>query len=338
MTRSVQLLCAAALCLAAAGAAAAEPRPLALGVGGQAQIGYLPMTLADRLGFYRDENLKVDIANFQGGTKSVEALVGGSVDAVAGAYDNTLILQAKGVILTTIFTFVHDYGYVLGMAPERAAKYHSPADLKGLKIGVTAPGSSTENLVRIVLGKAGLGINDIASIGVGTGPSAVAALTSGRIDALVTGEPDITRMTMEHSFVPLVDTRTKEGMDYVYGGLAAGAGSFTTASFIKAHPDIVQSYVNALARAQRWLLRASPDEIAATVPKNFLGGDAAVYKAALKTARHAFTEDGRTTQAKATVTWQSMVRAGRLPETLKIDFAQTFDDSFVARADQALAR
>jgi NitT/TauT family transport system substrate-binding protein len=301
-------------------------------------IGYLPMTLADRLGYYRDENLKVEIANFQGGTKSVEALIGGSVDLVSGAYDNTLILQAKGVILTTVFTFVDHYGYVFGMPPAGAAKYRSPADLKGLKIGVTAPGSSTENLVRILLGKAGLTINDISSIGVGTGPSAVAALTSGRIDGLVTGEPDITRMTIDKAYVPLVDTRTTEDMNYAYGGLAAGAGSFTTAAFIKAHPDIVQAYVNALARAQRWLLRASLDEIAATVPKSFLGGDEALYKKALATAKHSFTEDGRTTQAKANITWQGMVRAGRFPETLKIDFAQTFDDSFVERANKTLAR
>ena len=307
-------------------------RSLAVAVGGVGVFGYLPVTIADRLGYFRDAGLAVEIDNFQGGTKSVEALVGGSVAMVAGAYDNTLILQAKGIYLTTVFTFVHDYGYVLGMGPERAAHYRDPADLKGLKIGVTAPGSSTESLIRILLGKAGLGIADVATIGVGTGAGAVTALVSGRVDGLVSGEPEVSRMVREHSFVPLVDTRSKDGMDYVYGGEAAGAGSFTTEAFIKQHPDLVQAYVDALSRAQARLLAGSPVDIAALVPQAFWGGDKAVYEAALAASRQSFTPDGRTTLAMAKITYDGMVRAGRLPSGLAIDFQRSFDDSFVARA------
>lgn len=334
MTRSI-IAGLAILALWAASAAAQEEKPLrpfTVGVGGQAQLAYLPVTLADRLGYYRDAGLSVEIDNFQGGTKSVEALVGGSVDAMAGAYDNAVILQAKGMYLTTIFTFVHHYGYVFGMVPERAAQYHAPADLKGLKIGVSAPGSSTESLVRILLAKGGLAFDDIASIGVGTGQGAVLALLSGRIDAVVTGDPEISRMVMDHKFTALVDTRTRAGMDYVYGGEAAGAGSLMMASFITAHPDLVQAYVTALYRAHRWLIEATPEAVAAAVPQSLLGGDPLLYKTALAANRDSFTTDGRTTLRKATVTYESMVRAGRLPETLKIDFARTFDDRFAERA------
>ena len=337
MSHKIATALAAAM-IAVAAAAHAEDialRPLTIAIGGTGQIGYVTATLADRLGYYRQEGLDVTINNFQGGTKSVEALVGGSVDAVVGAYDNAVILQAKGVYLTAIFTFVQHYGYVFGMPPEPAASYHSPKDLKGLKIGVTAPGSSTESLVRILLGKAGLSFDDIASIGVGSGRSAVAALVTGRIDALVTGDPDATRMGLDKQFVALVDTRTTEGMDYVYGGEAAGAGSLVMESFIAAHRDIVQSYVNALYRAQRWLIAATPDQIAASVPESYWGGDVALYKAALAANHDSFTQDGRTTGQKAKVTMDSMVQAGRLPKTLKIDFARTFDDSFVARAAAA---
>ena len=333
------IVLALTLALAGSGQAqteAAPLRPLAIGVGGTGVFGDLTVTLAERLGYYRAEGLTVELDNFQGGAKSIEALIGGSVNMVAGAYDNSVILQAKGIYLTTVFTFVHDYGYVFGMAPSRAGTYHGPQDLKGLKIGVTAPGSSTENLIRILLGKAGLGIAEIATIGVGTGPGAVLALVSERIDGLVSGEPEVTRMVMQHQFVPLVDTRTKAGMDYVYGGEAAGAGSITTAAFITAHRDIVQAYVNALYRAQLWLHRASPDEIAAAVPKSYWGGDEDVYKAAIATSRQSFTQDGHTTEQQARITHDGMVRAGRLPASLTIDFARSFDDSFVEHAIAAI--
>ncbi len=317
------------------GAGGEAARPFTVGVGGQAQLAYLPVTLADKLGYYRDAGLSVEIDNFQGGTKSVEALVGGSIDAMAGAYDNAVILQAKGMYLTTVFTFVERYGYVFGMVPARAAQYHAPQDLKGLKIGVTAPGSSTESLVRILVAKGGLAFDDIASIGVGTGQSAVVALLSGRIDAVVTGDPEISRMTMDHSFTALVDTRTREGMEYIYGGEAAGAGSLMMESFIKAHPDLVLAYVTAIYRAHQWLTHATPESVAAEVPESLMGGDPVLYKASLAANRDSFTADGRTTLAKATVTYQSMVRAGRLAESQKIDFARSFDDSFVERAAKA---
>ena len=64
-------------------------------------------------------------------------------------------------------------GIVLGMSKERAAAYRSPADLKGMKIGVTAPGSSTNMFVNILLAKVGLKPDVVAIVGVGAtaGPS-----------------------------------------------------------------------------------------------------------------------------------------------------------------------
>ena len=290
-------------------------------------------TLADRIGYYRQEGLEVTLDNFQGGTKSVEALVGGSVDAMIGAYDNAVILQTKGVYLTTVFTFVHHYGYVFGMKPERASQYHSPEGPEGSQdrrhgAGLVdrEPGADSARQGRPHLRRHRLDRRRHRP------ERDRGALLTGRIDGLVTGDPEATRMAMMHEFVPLVDTRTKDGMDYAYGGEAAGAGSLVLESYAKAHPDMVQAYVNALYRAHRWLLAASPDEIAATVPQSYLGGDEALYKAALKT-NHAFLHARRPHHgAKAKVTYESMVHAGRVPESLKIEFARTYDDSFVDRA------
>jgi NitT/TauT family transport system substrate-binding protein len=333
----MRLLVAVLIVLAlAAGEAPAQQEkalhPFTVGVGGQGQLAYLPVTLAQSLGYYRDAGLAVDIVNFQGGTKAVQALVGGSVDAMAGAYDNAVILQGKGVYLTTVFTFVDRYGYVFGMTPAKAALYHEPKDLKGMKIGVSAFGASTESMVRLLIAKGGLGNDDVVTMAVGTGAGAVAAIETGQIDGVVTGDPEISRMTMDHKFTALVDTRTRAGMDYIYGGEAAGAGSLMMDSFIKAHPDLVQAYINALYRAHRWLVAATPEAVAAEVPPSLMGGDPALYKVSLAANRDSFTPDGRTTMTRAQVTYRSMVRAGRLPETQKIDFARSFDDSFVERA------
>ncbi len=69
---------------------------MTLGVGGKPLLYYLPLTIAERRGFFKEEGLEVEINDFGGGAKSLQALIGGSVDVVTGAYEHTIRMQAKG--------------------------------------------------------------------------------------------------------------------------------------------------------------------------------------------------------------------------------------------------
>src|ERR1700756_5640668 len=73
-----------------------EKTKVTIAVGGKNGLYYLPLTIAERLGYFKDEGLDVEISDFAGGAKSLEALVGGSVDVVAGAYEHTINMQVKG--------------------------------------------------------------------------------------------------------------------------------------------------------------------------------------------------------------------------------------------------
>ena len=73
-----------------------EKKQVTLGVGGKAALYYLPLTICDRLGYFREQGLDVTINDFRGGAQSLQALVGGSVDVVTGAYEHTIRMQAKG--------------------------------------------------------------------------------------------------------------------------------------------------------------------------------------------------------------------------------------------------
>src|SRR6266516_3145907 len=90
---------ALAAALALAGPAygqAIEKKQLTLGVGGKTALYYLPLTIAERLGYFKEQGLEVTINDFRGGAHSLQALVGGSVDVVTGAYEHTIRMQAKG--------------------------------------------------------------------------------------------------------------------------------------------------------------------------------------------------------------------------------------------------
>jgi NitT/TauT family transport system substrate-binding protein len=86
----------ASLALPMPGAGAPEKPKLTLGVGGKSLLYYLPLTVAERRGFFKEQGLDVEINDFAGGAKSLQALVGGSVDIVTGAYEHTIRMQAKG--------------------------------------------------------------------------------------------------------------------------------------------------------------------------------------------------------------------------------------------------
>jgi NitT/TauT family transport system substrate-binding protein len=103
-------------------------------------LTYLPLILADRLGYFKDEGLTVEIIAFQGGSKALEALLGGSTDVVSGAYSNTLTMAVKHQKLIAFVAQVDCPGWVLGVSKTLAAKYKSLRDLDGAKIGVSASG------------------------------------------------------------------------------------------------------------------------------------------------------------------------------------------------------
>ncbi|HYV66945.1 MAG TPA: ABC transporter substrate-binding protein, partial [Myxococcales bacterium] len=162
---------AAGLLLAVAGAAPAaeklEQPKVTVAVGGKTLFYYLPLTLAERLGYFKDEGLDVQVADFPGGAKALQAMVGGSADVVSGAFEHVVDMHAKGIEVQE-FVLQDDYsGIVLGLTKAKAAAYKSPKDLRGLKIGVTAPGSSTNIFVNALLARDGLTPDSVSIIGVG---------------------------------------------------------------------------------------------------------------------------------------------------------------------------
>ena len=265
----------------AAGAQALEKPKLTIGVGGKPLFYYLPLTIAERNGYFKAEGLDVEILDFPGGARALQALLGGSVDVVSGAYEHTITQQAKGQNIEALVLQGKYAGIVLGMTKAKAAAYKSPADLKGMKIGVTAPGSSTNMFVNILLAKAGLKPDAVAIIGVGAAAGAVAIMKRGEIDAISNLDPVISQLESDGTIVPVIDTRTAKGMQDVYGGAYAAGCIYVPVDFAKKYPNTAQAVVNAMVRALRFIQTSTPDQIVAAVPPEYYT-DKALYKAALE--------------------------------------------------------
>ncbi|HXR58735.1 MAG TPA: ABC transporter substrate-binding protein, partial [Burkholderiales bacterium] len=225
-----------------------EKRDVHIAVGGKSALYYLPLTITERLGYFKDEGLAVRISDFAGGTRSLEAVVGGSADVVSGAYEHTINMQSKKL---------HFQAFVLaGACPQisvaivssKAASYKSPRDLKGLKVGISAPGSSTNMVVNYLAAKGGLKPSDFSVIGVGAGSTVIAAVEQGKVDALSQTDPVMTILEKEGKIKVVAETRTPEGTVKLFGGPMPAASLYAPIDFIKRNPNTVQALTNATVR------------------------------------------------------------------------------------------
>lgn len=335
--RRIVALCASIVLAAASSAAfgqAPEKSRITIGVGGKSLFYYLPLTIAEQKGYFKDEGLEVEIPDFAGGAKALQAMIGGSVDVVSGAYEHTITQQAKGQNIEALVLQGKDAGIVLAMPKAKAAAYQSPADLKGMKIGVTAPGSSTNMFVNILLAKSGLKPDAVSIIGVGASAGAVAIMRRGEIDALANLDPVIATLEANGDAVAVVDTRTAKGMQDVYGGAYAAGSIYAPVDFVKRNPRTAQAIVNAMVRALRFIQQSTPEQIVAVVPSTYYT-DKAVYTAALKANLDSFRHDGSISLAAAQNVYKDLKTFDPgLQNAASIDLARTIDMSFQQKAAQ----
>ena len=250
-----------------------EKTKVVLAVGGKSALYYLSLTIAERKGFFKDAGLDVEINDFQGGSKSLEALMGGSADVTAGAYEHTLRMQQRGQAIKGFVLMGRGMQIAIGLRKEVAAKVKGPADIKGMKFGVSAPGSSTHMLLLSWAAKGGLKATDVVAIGVGAGATVVAAIEKGQVDGVSQTDPALTILQDKGMIEIKVDTRTAKGNQEVFGGSFPAACLYAQPASSPRTPNTAQALATAIVRADEWLQTASPADVAKTVPEAYLLGD-----------------------------------------------------------------
>src|SRR5437764_11957738 len=250
-------------------------------------LPYLPLIIAQQRKYFAEEGLEVEIAAFAGGSKALQSLMGGSSDVASGAYSNTLTMAAKGQKLKNFVVQVRYPALTIAVSKKVADRYKTPADLKGMKIGVSAPGSSTHMIVNHLLSKAGLTSNDVSIIGVGTSAGAVAAIEKGEIDAIINSDPVMTKLEADNAVTVIAETRTRKGTEDLFGGPYPEAGLYATSEFMAKNPNTIQALTNAIVRAELWMQKATIEDIAANVPAEHMLGDKALYLASYQQMREA---------------------------------------------------
>ena len=327
---------ALALMTTTAIAQAPEKKEIKLGVGGKSLLYYLTLTLTERLGYFKEQGLDVEISDFAGGAKALQSLVGGSVDVVTGAYEHTIRMQAKGQDIRALVELGRYPAISVMIRKDKAAAYKSPADLKGMKIGVTAPGSSTQMLVQFMLAGAGLKAEDVSFVGVGASGTAVAAMRKGEIDAMSNLDPVIAKLEKDGDGVVVAETRSTEGTTKLLGGAMPAGVLYAKGEFIDKNPNTVQALTNALYKTVKWMEKATPEQIAGMVPEEYHLGDKALYIAALQSVMAAYSKDGIVSTDGQTRSLEFLQKFEPELKDAKVDLAKTFDGRFVKKAAETI--
>jgi NitT/TauT family transport system substrate-binding protein len=311
-----------------------EITKVALSVDGKAALGYLPLTIAEQLGYFKAEGLEVGISDFAGGAAAFAALQSGAADVCSGAFEQTIALQARNQKYQAFVLQGRTPQIAFGVSSQAMPHYRSVADLKGKRIGVSASGSPSSLMAALVLLQGGLRTDEVSFVAVGTARDALAALRAGQIDAISNTDPVMTTLEQGGDVKIIGDSRTLKGTAEVFGGPMPAACLYAPLSFIQKNPQTCQALAHAMVRALKWLQTAGPRDIIQTVPESYLSGERALYLASFNKVRESisldgvFSNDGPPTALKALSRLDASIKPG------SIDLGATYTNAFASRAKE----
>jgi len=315
---------------------AAAQAKVTIAVGGGACLCYLPTVLAQQLGEFEKAGLAVELVDLKGGSDALRAVLGGSADVVSGYFDHCVNLAAKKQELQSFVVYDRYPGLVLVVSPMHTSEIKSIKDLAGKKVGISAPGSSTDFFLKYLLKKNGVDPASTAVIGVGLGATSVAAMEQGQIDAAVMLDPSVTVLQGGHPELRILsDTRTQKDTLDVFGGEYPGGALYSTTAWISAHDKEVQALTNAILNTLAWIHAHSPEDVMAKMPPEMVGKNKELYLAALKNTIPMYSETGKMDPKGAEAVLA--VFSERSPEVAKanVDVIKNWTNKYVEQASKA---
>ncbi|GAA4639894.1 ABC transporter substrate-binding protein [Actinoallomurus vinaceus] len=261
-------------------------------VGGIDKVIYLPAKLTEQLGYFKEQGLNVQLLTEPAGAQAENVMISGDVQGVVGFYDHTIDLQTKGKCVESVVQLSDVPGEVEVVNSGKAGQIKSPADFKGKKLGVTSPGSSTDFLTQYLATKNGVPTSGYTTVKAGAGQTFIATLKNGGIDAGMTTDPTVAKLTSTGQGKVMLDMRTEAGTKAALGGLYPASSLYMNCDYVKNNAATVQKLANAFVKTLGWIKAHKPAEIAAKMPADYAGGDPKLYEKAITDSIGMFTADG----------------------------------------------
>ena len=308
-----------------------EKTKLILSVDGKSALGYLPLTIAQQLGYFNAEGLDVQINDFAEAGSAAQAIINGTADVCVGSFDRTMNLHSKNHKFKAFVLLGRTPQLAFGVSTRSLAPMRI-LELRSKKLGVTALDSTSTVMIKLLLQRAGLGAHEVSFVAIGTSVGAINAMRSGQVDALCSSEPVMTTLEQKGDIKIIHDARTLNGTLALFGGLVPSACLYAPGEFIQKNPQTCQALSNAIVHSLKWLQTAGPGDIINTVPANYLLGDRALYLAAFNKIQESISLDGIVPDDGALATLKALSRYDSALVAANINVGATYTNEFTRRA------
>jgi NitT/TauT family transport system substrate-binding protein len=274
-----------------------DARPkVTIAVVNQPSLINLPVTMAQQLGYFRDENVDVVIVDVQGPSRVIEALSGQSADIGASTFDSLYLSASEGKRFQAFAQMSTSPGLALAVSPGALNSVRTIKDLKGRSVGVPTLGSSSESIVRYACVHAGVPQDSPRFVALGSAQARLASLERGEVDTAMISEPTISVLSNKYGKAPvlLVDTRTPTSTQKSLGVTTyPGTALYASSEWLSKNPKLAQQIAHAVVRAQQYLRSHSAEQSAKYIPTSFQQPDPRIYANGLEASKSMYSPDGR---------------------------------------------
>ena len=242
-----------------------------------ASMPSLPVFAAAGLGYFKTNGVAATMVDTSSGSAAAAALAAGGAQFGIVTVPELVNLRPKGVDLRIVAPAYSDFPQDLwctnNVSVADPGKYPNVIqELKGKSVGITSQGSLTADMVNYSQIAAGLPINYMKVISVGSGPSAIAALKSGAVDCIVAYEPMEYQLTQQNLGRSVLSWEHNQGPtafdNYAYTQVGAEQ------SYLQANPKVGNAVKAAIAQANTFISNPSnAPKVAKAVAAYFPGLD-----------------------------------------------------------------
>lgn len=199
---------------------------------------YTPLYVADELGIFEDNGLDVELTSFRGGDESLRAVLGGTVDVMAGATGSIATARGQGQLVKAFYSFSQTPVYELWAAPE----VEGMEDLEGKALAVSSIGGSSYLTAEYMIEGAGIPIGDVEIVAAGGPSERMAALSSGQVDVANLTSPT-SAIAEREGFNKIADLG-----EFISGGWEHQA-LYATEGFLEDNGEAIQRLIAAVQEA-----------------------------------------------------------------------------------------
>lgn len=299
-------------------------------VGARNSLYHLPLILADRLGFFRQRGVQVQLLWCDSGAQALASVQAGQAQVLAGAFERLFELQAQGHYHQAFVQMTRTPLVSLGVTT-RWPPLQSWQELKSTRLGISSLDSGTHWMASLWLQRHGLQAEDVRFVPVGTSAAALGALWEGQIDVLCNTEPVMHWLEQRNEIRLIAEARTLTGTQQLMGGDVPGGCLMAPEVFFVRHAPVAQGLADGVVMALRWLRTAGLTDLFKQLPTPSWMGDRSIYLGAFDKLRDAYARDGLIQEDAVANAWRVHSRLSPRWRQQRMVLARTYTNTFVAR-------